>query len=121
MKLDVVKLALDENIASPELTELLVEQIADQASQGWGVKEIDSVVLCLAKEVVRLQPFEDHVDEAQRQMKGQQLAAGRLRKQLENLEPQLESLKADNAALRVELESLTKQLAAAKVSGDEET
>ena len=110
MKLDVCKLALDENVASDELAELLVEQVADQASQGWGVSEVDSVVMRLAREVVRLQPFEEKVDEAQRLMKGAQLQVGRIRKQVENLEPQVAALQNRIKKLEDEKQRLSDQL-----------
>lgn len=86
--LDSVKLVNAENLASPQDTSAIVERAVIQGSQAWGVTREDAVILRLASELRAAQLVADGADEAQRALKGAQLASGRLKKRITVLEGQ---------------------------------
>jgi len=86
--LDSVKLVNAENLASPQDTSAIIERAVIQGSQAWGVTREDAVILRLASELRAAQLVADGADEAQRALKGAQLASGRLKKRITVLEGQ---------------------------------
>jgi len=86
--LDSVKLVNAENLASPQDASAIIERAVIQGSQAWGVTREDAVILRLASELRAAQLVADGADEAQRALKGAQLASGRLKKRITVLEGQ---------------------------------
>lgn len=103
--LEGVKLVHDASyFASVEFTQLKLEQTFVQASQGWGVRQDDAVILRLAGDLrIALSGAAD-ADGAMRLLKGAQLELGRVKKQKHGLEQTLVGNKTDIEGLRTQLD-----------------
>lgn len=110
-----VKLALDENFASPAEVVRAIEHAVQQGSQGWGVKPEVAVHLTLARALSKALDVAEDADKDHRTLKGLQLENGRLKKQLSNTEEALARQKGELMAYSIrvrELEEIANKLEA---------
>ena len=91
--LEGLKLVSDTSyIASTELTQVALERVFQQASQGWGVRQEGSVLLKLASDLTTALVKAERADESGRLLKGAQMALGRERKIKEGLQADIATL-----------------------------
>jgi len=121
--LDTVKLVPTECFASDVEVEDYVERCAQEASQGWGARAVDMIILRLAGDLRIASSGAEVADGYARLLKGKQLENGRLKKQVTTLTALLDE--ATKAALtaceqrddqRAELDRLTGELEAATLA-----
>lgn len=102
--LEGVKLVSDEKYyATLQETQEVLEVCFQQASQGWGVRRHDGVILRLAADLKIALTLANAADDAQRMLKGSQMALGREKKIRENLQ-------AGNEILQTQLKVLDDSL-----------
>jgi len=90
-----------ENFADEEGILDALEGAAEQGRQGWGVRREQAVILGLARSTRVLAKIADQADTAQRNLKGEQMAHGRLKKRYADVQTRVESLDAAlNEALK---------------------
>lgn len=113
--LDGVKLVSDENyFATNSEVEFMLETAFQQASQGWGVRQDQGVMLRLAKELKLSQGLQAKAQAGHDQLKGLQLENGRLKKKIRILEGQEAALVGANRTVgeqAAEIERLTEAYA----------
>ncbi len=80
--LDGVKLVEDDNFAPDVEVVAMIEGAITQGSQAWGVNRETAVILTLAKRLRDALALAGTVETAVNQLKGEQMARGRLQKQL---------------------------------------
>ena len=84
-KFQILKLINDDTVyATDKQVYDQLELSVQQGSGGWGVRTLDGVILRMAKELDEALKLAAEADELHRQLKGQQLENGRLRKALDN-------------------------------------
>ncbi len=89
----------------------------EQGSQGWGVRPEVAVFLSLANQLRVQITLADVADEAQRQLKGEQMGHGRTKKRLEAVENLYAAQTAKVADLKAQVGDLKRTLAAAADAG----
>ena len=116
--LDGLKLVTDDNnFAGPQQVDLAVESAIAQGSQGWGVQQDVAVLLSVLRDLAGAQLIAQTADENRRMLKGAQMELGRVKKQRDQKDAQLQKAReqldekeearakfaSDNLALRAKL------------------
>jgi hypothetical protein len=91
-QLENLKLIVDETVYLSEQETLdRLELAVQQGTGGWGVRRDDGALLKLARDLKLALGMAEQQDETYRKLKGVQMENGRLKKQLSNVEGQLEA------------------------------
>lgn len=109
-ELQNLKLVLDENVADEQRAKEYIEYCVQQGSQGWGVRRDVSVVLKLARDLKIALALAATADEAQRKLKGEQMAHGRTKKMLKRDTQMAEDLSTELVAERLIIKGLQEQI-----------
>jgi len=116
-KLD--KLNLDqvqiENFADEDAILDALAGASEQGRQGWGVRREQAVILGLARSTRVLAKIADQADTAQRNLKGEQMAHGRLKKRYADVQQRLALAEAGRQELAKVLNDATVAKVAAGV------
>ncbi len=122
--LDGIKLVTEENnFASADDTLNVLEAAFMQGSQGWGVTKETAILLRLARALYVALQLAETADENARLLKGAQMELGRVKKQRDALQTNVDMLESESrtAVIRVaELEQYNVDLAADNVALREE-
>jgi hypothetical protein len=102
--LEGIKLVSDETYIAPVSdAQTALERVFQQASQGWGIRREDGVLLRMASDIKIALALAESADENGRLLKGAQMELGRVKKQRDVIQ-------ADLDVARTQLEVLQKAL-----------
>jgi len=96
-----------ENFAAEEIILDALEGAAEQGRQGWGVRREQAVMLGLARSTRVLAKIAEQADTAQRNLKGEQMAHGRLKKRYADVQQRLAVAEAGRQELAKVLNDAT--------------
>ena len=106
-----LKLVVKENFASDEEVVSMIEGATVQGSQGWGVNRPTACLLNLAQALEAALVVAATATEARNALKGEQMARGRVQKQLDGANKNLGELAAENSEQDDEIAEFTETVA----------
>ena len=112
--LDGFKLVNIDYLATNDEVTAALKDAFEQGSQGWGVRPEVAVFLSLANQLRVQITLADVADEAQRQLKGEQMGHGRTKKRLETADLNVGLLQAEIAGYEERQKGLVSALDAAR-------
>ena len=119
--LDGFKLVNINYLATNDEVTAALKDAFEQGSQGWGVRPEVAVFLSLANQLRVQITLADVADEAQRQLKGEQMGHGRTKKRLDTMSNVHTAALKSAESLGVQLLTLTKRLEAVESLYDAQT
>jgi hypothetical protein len=120
-KFSEVKLVQERNFADDAVAERHVEDVIRQGiSSGWGMRPEDASLLNIVRRLDAALDAAEKAEEAQRKLKGEQLAHGRTKKALESSRSDFEAAAENFDALLAKSQEQKKQIEQLRCLVDEE-